>query len=540
MWPLWLAFALFIYLAFGHWIKAQVSSVWTRVLERVIDPARAGLGGSARFCGLIEEWAFRWQPHAPGAQLPAHLKGWKWWLYGKILILTSGAGKGGQIFIGRSLYNRSLHIGNKDDRHMLTIAGSRAGKGASCIIPNLLTFEGSILCIDPKGINTTVTARRRREMGQKVYIVDPMNLVTKTSDSFNPLEHLDLNSPTLREAIGVLGDAMVVNDPNNRMGSHWEDGAKTVINGLVGHLINDPKYRVNGKPPTPYMIRELIGKRGDDFSALVVDMATSAARDAAAATAGGRIARGAGTEEITNILGNVDKHTEWLTFPSMRGIMETSTFHFSELKTRPTTIYLVIPPALLELHNRFLRLFINLAIAQIPNGGKSKIPILFMLDEFLQLGRMNSIPRAFRVLAGYNFTVWPFVQELEGLQKLYDKDTEAFFSNARGLQVFSVDDEVTTALVSKKLGKRSMRHVRGVDDTKANFLREPEEVAKEVERDRGLQYFMRAGRPTMLLERVKYFENPLSPQHVPAIFRPMFRKLYPFAGLYDADPDYKE
>ena len=44
-------------------------------------------------------------------------------------------------------------IGWKDDRHVMTIAGSRAGKGVSLIIPNLLLYEGSALVIDPKGEN---------------------------------------------------------------------------------------------------------------------------------------------------------------------------------------------------------------------------------------------------------------------------------------------------------------------------------------------------------------------------------------------------
>ncbi len=53
-------------------------------------------------------------------------------------------------------------IGWNDDRHMMTIAGNRAGKGVSLIIPNLLFYEGSAVVIDPKGENARITARRRR------------------------------------------------------------------------------------------------------------------------------------------------------------------------------------------------------------------------------------------------------------------------------------------------------------------------------------------------------------------------------------------
>lgn len=52
-------------------------------------------------------------------------------------------------------------IGWKDDRHVLTVAGSRTGKGVSLIVPNLLLYEGAALVIDPKGENAKITAARR-------------------------------------------------------------------------------------------------------------------------------------------------------------------------------------------------------------------------------------------------------------------------------------------------------------------------------------------------------------------------------------------
>lgn len=52
-------------------------------------------------------------------------------------------------------------IGLNDDRHVMTIAGSRAGKGVSLIVPNLIFYEGSALAVDPKGENATITAGRR-------------------------------------------------------------------------------------------------------------------------------------------------------------------------------------------------------------------------------------------------------------------------------------------------------------------------------------------------------------------------------------------
>ncbi|MCP4305064.1 MAG: type IV secretory system conjugative DNA transfer family protein, partial [bacterium] len=53
-----------------------------------------------------------------------------------------------------------------DDGHLITVATAGAGKGTCSVIPNLLSYEGSVVCTDPKGENAAITARHRREMGQ--------------------------------------------------------------------------------------------------------------------------------------------------------------------------------------------------------------------------------------------------------------------------------------------------------------------------------------------------------------------------------------
>jgi len=57
---------------------------------------------------------------------------------------------GQQIFLGE-VDGCLIGTPENEDRHMITVAGSRAGKGVSAIVPNLLTYKGSILAIDPKG-----------------------------------------------------------------------------------------------------------------------------------------------------------------------------------------------------------------------------------------------------------------------------------------------------------------------------------------------------------------------------------------------------
>jgi hypothetical protein len=103
---------------------------------RLVRSRFVGMGGSSSFGGLFHDWAHRHRE--------------------------------GQLLLGGSLYSPGWIVGRPDDRHFITIATSRSGKGRSAIIPNLLTWPGSALVIDPKGQNAAVTAAARGHGGGRV------------------------------------------------------------------------------------------------------------------------------------------------------------------------------------------------------------------------------------------------------------------------------------------------------------------------------------------------------------------------------------
>src|SRR5690606_1277911 len=241
------------------------------------------------------------------------------------------------------------YIGLEDSRHMMTIAGSRAGKGATVIIPNLLLWKGSALVIDPKGTNAAVTAGNRRKMGQKVHLIDPFGILNTGVASFNPLSTLDPGSPHIREQISMIAEALVVPDEHAK-DRHWDDGAKTIIAGLIAHLVSSPQH----ENPTLPMLRDLISMMPEAQAELWAEMSMNESAGRLAKDAAHRVIRGIGTNEMSSILSNADKHTEWLSSPAMAKTLSSSSFSFADIKDTPTTIYLVIPPHYLETHNRFL------------------------------------------------------------------------------------------------------------------------------------------------------------------------------------------
>src|SRR3546814_6325957 len=57
-------------------------------------------------------------------------------------------------------------------------------------------------------------------------------------------------------------------------------------------------------------------------------------------------------------------------------------------------------------------------------------PVLFLLDEFAALGRLEPVERAMGLMAGYGIQLWPILQDVHQLRALYERRAGTFLSNA--------------------------------------------------------------------------------------------------------------
>ena len=92
------------------------------------------------------------------------------------------------------------------DAPLFTVAPTGAGKGVSVIIPTLLSYPGSVVVIDPKGENYAVTSRYRREIGQKVYKLDPFGVAEGASSSINPFDVFQLDGASVEADAAVIAE----------------------------------------------------------------------------------------------------------------------------------------------------------------------------------------------------------------------------------------------------------------------------------------------------------------------------------------------
>ena len=66
--------------------------------------------------------------------------------------------------------------------------------------------------------------------------------------------------------------------------------------------------------------------------------------------------------------------------------------------------------------------------------------MLFLLDEFGALGRLEAVERAMGLMACYGLQLWPILQDMSQLSDLYGARASTFVVNAGVQQVFGVND----------------------------------------------------------------------------------------------------
>ncbi|OCP36141.1 type IV secretory system conjugative DNA transfer family protein [Ensifer sp. LC163] len=354
------------------------------------------------------------------------------------------------VLVGRDLKTGKL-LRHDGPAHLLTMAPTRSGKGVGTIIPNLISCDRSVICIDPKGENARIASRARARFGP-VHVLDPFAVTGNPSAAFNPLDMLDAGGLDVAEDASSLADALVVDEPGMAGEVHWNEEAKALIAGMILHVVAEeaPERR------TLTTLRERLTLAPDAFLALLKKMQMSSA-------AAGLIARAANRHlaksdrEAAGVLSAAQRHTHFLDSPRMTAILNRSDFRFADLKRHNATVFLVLPPDRLSAYSRWLRLLVTQSLIDMARDAiKPDVPILYLLDEFAALGYLPAVERAMGLIAGYGVQLWPILQDVHQLRATYGKRAGTFLSNAGLLQVFGVNDHDSARLVSDLLGQETV------------------------------------------------------------------------------------
>ena len=444
------------------------------------------------------------------------------------------SGQVGGIILG---YRNGRGIGSMDNRHILTVAGSRGGKGVSLIVPNLLLYDGSVLAIDPKGELARITARARQKKGQKVVILDPFGASKLASGSFNPLDALDPSDEEVQDDVALIADALIIGSERE---PHFTDSARILVEVIILYTLTLPKddrhlitvYRLlsGSHPIIMDIVRRSESKTGArDALFMIMEQCTGVFDDAVAGLSSNF--RKMADKELASVFSTALTQLKFLQSKRMASVLMRSDFALSDIKSNRATLYLCLPATRMGTHSRWLRVIINLALVAFERTEvKVDIPVLVVLDEFPVLGHMKSVETAAGLMAGFGVKLWVVLQDITQIKRLYRESWETFVGNA-GLSTFwSNSDKSTLDYLSDKLGQTGVTLERKSDTTmqqrlsgatgsrdelRVQKLAASHELEEMLERSTRRILVKAAGQSPVILQRIHYYEDK------------------PFAGLFD-------
>ncbi|MEO0636991.1 MAG: type IV secretory system conjugative DNA transfer family protein [Pseudomonadota bacterium] len=398
-----------------------------------------------------------------------------------------GKPKRNTFFIGCG-EERGTVYGTNDDRHVLLCGGPRSGKAVSVAIPNLSLHKGSMVALDVKGELATTTARMRAGgslycygMEQRTFVFDPMKVAGREDDRlddlracYNPLDFFDPGSPECIDDAMQIASSLCPEDTGGRTDPFFEETSRALIHLTILHVrtsedVAEEDRNLNkvrellagGDHEKAEFWRELEAENAPSpYGLLFESMRRNKAFN-------GEIARVASRFEDVydnapkQFLGSLEianRRLEFLQSPGMREMFSRSDLDLADLKRDPKgiSIYLCLPPRLLETHYGFFRTMITMIIREMEKDTRppaSGAPVLMMLDEFAALKRMRVIENAVAQIAGYGVRMVFAVQSLSQLKDIY-KDNWETFMGAVGLKLFmGNEDHFTRDYVTKLAGE---------------------------------------------------------------------------------------
>ncbi len=351
------------------------------------------------------------------------------------------------ILLGKlgTIGGRYLRYGG--DGHSLLVAPTRSGKGVGIVIPNLLSWPGSVVALDLKSELYQTTSGFRASFGQRIFRFAPGDMNRQTC-RYNPLDVVR------RDRIRRVADLQIIAHLLTPEGfgetKMWNQEARSLFVGLCLYCLD------MGEPLTFGQINRMLKTNamlGDVFKQAINNCA-----DKLDATTINILANFANKvpKEQSGVKSSLTGALELWDDPLIDNATSQSDFHFDDLRGKPTTIYLCVSDEERErlafLVNIFFQQFVGVMARRMPEAHEP-LKVLQLIDEFASLGKMDILVEKMPFMAGYNVRMMLIIQGLSQLDRLYgDSGREIVLQNAAIQVYFAPNDTQTAEYISERLG----------------------------------------------------------------------------------------
>lgn len=420
------------------------------------------------------------------------------------------------ILIG-SYKGRYLWLGGA--QHVITISPTRSGKTTSIAIPVLLSYQHSMVVLDLKGELFKATSGWRQQQGHAIRVWAPYDEsgITHRFNPMTPLAGMDAG-----KRIGELQTIAAILYPDEAgKDPFWTSQSRAAFTAFASfmfegwdHLVSagfpdmDPNtdesfpsleriLRLSsgtGEQTTQEMLRSFISDPSYSF----VSPQTR--------TVFGNLA-GLADQTFSSVIATMQAPLQQFLSPILAAATNATDIHVAGLRTKPTTLYVIIPTNKLDESSKLLNIFFSSVIGnnltkQLGEDPALKYQMLMLMDEFTAMGRVDVWAKRISISASYGVRDLCIVQSRSQLKSAYGEDDAQNFITNHGAQiVFAPREQSDANEYSEMLGYKTIRKThrstsrgRGTNQVSTNVTEEkralflPQEI-KELPADDELIFY---------------------------------------------------
>lgn len=404
-------------------------------------------------------------------------------------------------------------IRSDEPAHVLVVGPTRSGKGVSFVIPNGYMWRGSSVWFDPKRENFEAFGAHRQALGDKVFFFSPGE---QDSHRYNPLDFIrrDARMPT---------DCAVVSSfiiPEATGSSEiWARAGRQLLSAMIGYVLTSPRYEGQRHLRAVAMLLST----GVDFLRVLTNIRNDEEKYLPSWVVHGLNQFIALEKETRNsAYFNLTAALNPWTNDLVAAATASTDFDISKFRKDPTALFIGCSVAQLDVFRPIIKLLVqqihDVLMASSP-GPDEPYQVLMMIDEFRQLGKMESIVSKLAINAGYGFRMVLILQDLAQLDEVYGKATRQTTVTACQVKLFiRMNDVETSEHVSVMLGPttievptpiiRAGQGIFGGRDKSLSYQERPFRTAAELRQMPAKQgVVLVSSPPGFMVRKVTYYKD---------------------------------
>ena len=326
---------------------------------------------------------------------------------------------------------------------VILAAPTRSGKGVGIVIPNLLTYQGSMVVLDIKQENFDLTSGWRASQGQKVFLFNPFAEDGRTH-RWNPLTYVS-SDPNFRVS-DIMSIAAMLYPDGSADQKFWVSQSRNAFLAFTLYQMELRDYHVHMGFPESMRAQCTLGAiyrtssgNGSDLKEYLQGLAQASFLSSDAKTAFANLLSQA-EETFSSIMGSFKEPLNSWINPIVDEATSGDDFLLTDLRKQKMTVYVgILPNKLAE-----SRLIVNLLFSQIINLNTKELPqsnpdlkyqCLLLMDEFTSIGKVDIIASAVSYMAGYNIRLLPIIQSISQLDATYGRESSRTLMTNHALQI---------------------------------------------------------------------------------------------------------